>query len=336
MWRVLSLAAPSLNLSPDYDDLKYDRTWPWSVKPDKLVTRQTVLSWYREWYAGTPFDTTKGLAAGYGGTPDRFDLTGNVPGSWERTIALFRTNFVLVQELHQASETRPREVAGVLWFAAGPAHYSPFVPVPSGLKRSLPSLTALYPWKFLKDSMNWACRKVMTIAQVRFDFMHPIVARKQQEMELAGAATLAEATKRFAKTGEQKDFDQAFVDHSSRVLEAWHDLADEMVFGYSDNHQILNTSVPDSPPPLGYPAGWLRAVGLPLGPPAVPPIRPGQCPNWDTGCSSSAYYDDIAGRWCWRLPALALVLLAVIAACRFRRPAKALRARELACPYSQL
>merc|ERR1712048_643178 len=42
VWRVLSLAAPSLKLEPDYDDLKYNRNWPWSVKPDRPITRQQV------------------------------------------------------------------------------------------------------------------------------------------------------------------------------------------------------------------------------------------------------------------------------------------------------
>eukprot|EP00930_Biecheleria_cincta_P095179 TRINITY_DN8718_c0_g1_i1.p1 TRINITY_DN8718_c0_g1~~TRINITY_DN8718_c0_g1_i1.p1 ORF type:complete len:385 (-),score=34.98 TRINITY_DN8718_c0_g1_i1:1022-2176(-) len=42
MWRILTLAAPSLKLEPDYTDLKYDRSWPWSVKADQLITREQV------------------------------------------------------------------------------------------------------------------------------------------------------------------------------------------------------------------------------------------------------------------------------------------------------
>merc|ERR1712050_314922 len=113
-------------------------------------------------------------------------------------------------------------------------------------------------------------------------------------------------------TGEQKSFEQAFVNHTSKVLKIWHDLADDMVFGFSDNHHILDTSAPNAPDPLGYPADWLQAVGLEHGPPAVPPIRPGQCPNWDTGCDSSAYYVDRLERWFWLLWPLVLVLLVVI------------------------
>eukprot|EP00931_Biecheleriopsis_adriatica_P077722 TRINITY_DN51225_c0_g1_i1.p1 TRINITY_DN51225_c0_g1~~TRINITY_DN51225_c0_g1_i1.p1 ORF type:complete len:668 (-),score=56.08 TRINITY_DN51225_c0_g1_i1:15-1940(-) len=336
MWRVLSLAAPSLKLEPDYDDLKYSRQWPWSVKPDRLITRQDVLSWYRDWYSGTSFDMTKGLAAGYGGTPDRFDHSGKPWGAWERSIALFRTNFVLVEELYKSTQARPRESAGVLWFAAGPAHYSPFLPVPSGLTLSLPPLATQYPWRFLQGSMNWACRKVMTIAQVRFDFMHPLVVEKQNQIEAAGANVLLEATHRFSKDADQKAYNQAFVDHAFKALEVWHSLADEMLFSYSDNHRIADTPAGSFPPALDYPGQWLLAAGFPKGPPAVPPIRPGQCPNWDRGCSSEAYYAGIAKSWLLPLVITFLVFVAVLMLCDLRRRhAKTSSAREHPCPYSE-
>ena len=37
-----------------------------------------------------------------------------------------------VVQLHEETADRPKAVAGVAWLAPGPAHYSPFLPVPSG------------------------------------------------------------------------------------------------------------------------------------------------------------------------------------------------------------
>lgn len=335
MWRGLSLAAPSLNLSPDYSDLKYDRHWPWSVKPDKLVTRDDVLRWYRDWYADTPFDTTKGLAAGHGGTPDRFDLTGNVPGNWERTIALFRTNFVLVQQLRETHETRPREAAGVLWFSAGPAHYSPFLPIPSGLGVSLEPLATVYPWKMLRRSLNWACRKVMMTAQIRFDHMHPLVLAKQHEMETLGTRLVEEAALELAWNGDHAAFNQKFVDHAKVVLEAWRDLPDEMFFAFSDNQRI-SSNPPDAAVPLGYSADWLRAVGLSSGPPLPPPIRAGRCPNWDTSCQQASLSRVAATGWYGAVAFVSIfVTMAAVAARRSSSPLFT-HARDDPSAYNQL
>jgi dipeptidase len=54
VWRVLSLAAPSLNLSPDVDWL--GDGLPFSVKPDKPLSVRDVFAMTRDLYEGTKFD----------------------------------------------------------------------------------------------------------------------------------------------------------------------------------------------------------------------------------------------------------------------------------------
>ncbi|HOG27964.1 MAG TPA: C69 family dipeptidase [Vicinamibacterales bacterium] len=49
-WRVLSLLAPSLKLDP------WAPEQPFSVKPDRKVTKQDLIAIHRDIYEGTPFD----------------------------------------------------------------------------------------------------------------------------------------------------------------------------------------------------------------------------------------------------------------------------------------
>lgn len=49
-WRVLSLAAPSLNLDPNAEEL------PFSVKAEKKISVRDVMAWFRDTYENTPFD----------------------------------------------------------------------------------------------------------------------------------------------------------------------------------------------------------------------------------------------------------------------------------------
>lgn len=295
MWRGLSLAAPSLDLSPYYSDLKYDRAWPWSVKPDKLLTPQDVMGFYRDWYQGTEFDTSKGLAAGYGGSPDRFAVQSGggweVPGAWERTIGLYRTTLCFVTQLQKPSGSVPVGMAGVTWAATGPPLYTPFIPLPSGLNHSLPPLATIYPWKYLDTSLNWAARKVMTIAQVRWDRMHPRIDAKQKEVEDAGVKLLDEISPMSANISGIYD---KLAKHAAGALSTWHELADDLVVTFTDNFELNSVNgEKGSHTPLGFPAPWLKGVGFQQGPPPVPPIRKGRCPNWDSSCTDVSVSKEV-------------------------------------------
>ena len=95
MWGVYNLLAPSLGLSPTYDEYRKSKPYPVSVKPDAKVDVAALAAAMRSYYEGTPYDGTAGLAAGAWGTPDHVvagSAGGAVKGNWERTIGLFRTS----------------------------------------------------------------------------------------------------------------------------------------------------------------------------------------------------------------------------------------------------
>ena len=37
------------------EDIRYKKVYPWSVKPDQLVSHHDLIAWHRDWYAGTEF-----------------------------------------------------------------------------------------------------------------------------------------------------------------------------------------------------------------------------------------------------------------------------------------
>lgn len=268
MWGGFRLAAPSKKLSPNYTDIRYEAAWPWSLKPDTLVTHHDVISWHRDWYSGTIFDQSKGLAAGPFGTPDRFGTTSQLPlYNPERTIALYRTNAVYVQHLRHPSKTLPREIASVAWYGAGPAHYAPFIPVPLGVTHTLGPLNFALPSKYEDRSLNWVVRRLMMTCQIRFDHMHSFVERVQKEVEKRGQALVD-------KVRGWHDLDSQFQKHSEHVLEIWHSLPAELLNEFSDNYDIRTMT------PLGYPDSWIEKTWN-NGPPPPPEEKgcPPNCPD---------------------------------------------------------
>lgn len=272
MWGIFRRAAPSISLPDEYEDIRYKPAYPWSVKPDHPVSHRDVMAWHRDWYAGTKYDMTKGLQAGPFGSPDRFTTSSTVKGNWERSIALYRTNAVYVSHLRHPQEGLPKELASVAWYGAGPAHYTPFVPIPAGVTRSLKPLQYAAPHKFEASSMNWATRKVMDVCQIRWDKMHEIVEVAQQGAEEAGEVLLAKV-----RASPPKDLNEVFEQHAEKILQDWRGLAMDMVFTYSDNTDISSMN------PLSYPDSWLEGSGYKDGPPDAPVEDqcPPKCPHKD-------------------------------------------------------
>jgi dipeptidase len=273
MWRGFRLAAPSLKLSPEYYDLRYKPAYPWSVKPDVPVTHHDVMAWHRDWYAGTQFDMTKGLQAGPFGTPDRFSTNSKVKGSWERSIALYRTNAVYVQHLQRDAPGRPKGLASVAWFGAGPAHYTPFVPIPAALTRTLGPLHFANPYKPEMSSLNWATRKILDVCQIRFDHMHPLVEAAQKKVEKDGDELIREMLQ--VNHANSSMLNKRFEQHAESVLKRWNKLASDLVFSFTDNTDMTSFHA------LSYPDSWLERVGYKDGPPDAPieDQCPPKCPH---------------------------------------------------------
>ncbi|MCF8239992.1 MAG: C69 family dipeptidase [Melioribacteraceae bacterium] len=135
-WRVLSLAAPSLGLHPDSEN------FPFSVKPDSLITKEKLVEIFQDYYQDTDFLLTKNITT----TDDSgrtvlspfanpfmpYDMRGifNINGGWgwrgERSIAQWYTMYATIT---QSREWLPDEIGGVVWLAWDNVATSIYVPV---------------------------------------------------------------------------------------------------------------------------------------------------------------------------------------------------------------
>merc|ERR1719230_2132543 len=102
MWRIFSLLSPSegSKLDPNRGNLPETKDpYPNSVPaPKGSVTPQMVMDVYRDHYEGTPYDLSKGMAAGPFGNPNRAPAPVGLSGLWERAIAMYRTTWSFVLE----------------------------------------------------------------------------------------------------------------------------------------------------------------------------------------------------------------------------------------------
>lgn len=161
VWRVFTLAAPSLlsQFSPYSNGLatfgygfQGTEAYPFSIKPDKLLTPQDIMNINRDQYENSPFDMTKGVDGGPFGDPMRFSPRSAVKDpengitkeeyrqglGFQRAISLWRTAYSTVT---QSRKHLPDELGAVTWIAPYAPHFSTFVPVyasapsaPSSLK----------------------------------------------------------------------------------------------------------------------------------------------------------------------------------------------------------
>ncbi|MFK5857246.1 MAG: C69 family dipeptidase [Bacteroidota bacterium] len=135
-WRVFSLLAPSLKLDPHAEN------YPFSIKPDTLVTLENIITVFKDYYEGTPFDMTKTLTVTDkdGSTvisplasphmPYDANKLHKINGGWgplgERTIARWYTMYATIIQLRN---WLPDEIGGVEWLAMDNVATSIYVPI---------------------------------------------------------------------------------------------------------------------------------------------------------------------------------------------------------------
>lgn len=266
IWRIFDVVAPSLQLDSRLGSFSQYATYPFSVKADAPVDLNTVMELMRDHYEGTPYDMTKGVAAGPFGSPVRF--SGNsqgVVGGWERSISMHRTLYSFVL---QARSTLPDGVGCVVWYAQDAPHGSVFVPFSCRQQEPPASYLAGQQSEFSPHSAWWAFNFVNNWSLLRFNAINQEVRGHIRDLQAKGVALRRVLEEHAMKLLSANDADsKRAVDEyiqeesnafANEVIDHWWSLAWTLVAKYSNGYVTTGEGAEDMKSP-GYPAWWLQS-----------------------------------------------------------------------------
>ncbi|RHY32491.1 hypothetical protein DYB32_002527 [Aphanomyces invadans] len=238
IWRILDWYAPSLKLNATLGESTLP-TYPFSVLTDKPVTLDSLFTLLKDHYEGTPFDMTKGLAAGPFGNPVRY-----------------ATRF-----LRQDAATILLGVVGPLTMVVVNRFDGPTYGIDGGWERSI---------SILRGGTIRGCALLRWIAEIDgrrvFDFVNnwsllrfnAINAEVRAEANVWQARAVADQhswrQKKDVTIATLQAANNAFAD---QVFQAWWALAWRLVSKFSDGYITTGEGEADTKTP-GYPAAWLR------------------------------------------------------------------------------
>ena len=265
-----------------YRDFIMDAPLPATVPvPRGSVRLQDVMGVMRDYYEGTPYDMTVGMAAGHGGSPDRFGGCSDcvaknetVSGSWERTIA---THHSIVSLVLEARSWLPDPVGGTLWFAPHAAHTSVYAPFPCGMNDLPATYSNSSGWSDVPPEhapvAAWANRAVFGAVQSNFRAANKTMTAARAELDNASLALQARTDAAF-KAGSMTmpaiecvaclpamaGLATSGCTHNRHVDMLYRALfrhnADSIVASWWQLHnQLALTQQTDA----GYPAWWLKS-----------------------------------------------------------------------------
>jgi dipeptidase len=276
VWRVLDRVAPSLGLGAWVED-GFTREYPFTVKPDRKLSRQDVIDLYRDHYEGTEFDMTQGEAAGPFGCPYRYlgeyDASGDaadptIPraGAWERPLSVYYCTYVYVCE---GRSWLPDPIGGILWFGNAKPAQTCMTPFYAGVRSIPESYRTCDARVYTRDSAYWAFNFVENWAALNYAGIFPEIVARRDELEKAAFESIEQADEAALALHRQEP-EQALYwltsfcnERATETFQAWQQLGDRLVAEFADggiNHPgRLNGKI-------GYPEAWRMKTSWPTGP----------------------------------------------------------------------
>ena len=260
-WRVMSLLAPSLKLDPNLDPV--NEQYPFSIKPDKKVSPRDLMAINHDYYEGTQFDLTKGLAAGPFGCPNRYATPKSVRPEnlknmdWERAISIFRCSYSFVG---QARGDLPAAIGGIAWFGEDAPHSTCYIPFYAGNLNTPKAFAAGSRNFYDKESAWWVFNSVSNFADLKFNYMIKDIRNVQQDLEQMFFGMLPSIEKTAVDLYKKDPMAaRAYLTNFSNnmatlAMTKWQQLGDELVFKYHDGYVDGKA--------VGYPTEYLETVGF--------------------------------------------------------------------------
>jgi dipeptidase len=202
--------------------------FPFSVKPDRKLSLQDVMTMMRDKCVGTEFDPLRGMRGGPFGNP-YYDTS-------TRTIG---TNHAEYTTVTQSRSGLPGPIGGIVWLALGSQDTSCYVPFYAGISDLPDSYRVGDHWVFSRDSARWAFDYTDFHAQVVYAAAIEDVRDAQAKWEAPAIARTAEIDKRAQELYAQDPAKAAefltgyCLDNARDVVTAWWELGDCLLVKYN-------------------------------------------------------------------------------------------------------
>ncbi len=276
IWRVMSLVAPSNELSPWVKD-GYTKDYPFSIKPDELLKVRDVMALHRDHYEGTEFDMTKGKASGPFGFPNRYyghyDGQGDVgnpkrhlKGAWERPLSVAYCGYVYV---NQARSWLPDFIGGICWMGLDKPSETCFVPFYVGINDLPQSYQVCNTDEFSRKSAWWAFNFVSNWSAQKYNYIKRDIKNIQNLIEIGEVekiSTIDSIGLLIIKTDtlEVKKFLTKYcLENADNVVKDWWAFSNQLIVKYNDGYINTKEHMANE---VGYPEWWLKESGWMSGP----------------------------------------------------------------------
>ncbi len=247
VWSMFNRCAPSLKLDTAYWRAYKDvEPYPLFIKPDRKLSVRDAMDMMRDHFENTPYDMTKGLAAGPYGCPYRWKgLTWHLEGDsvteygWERPISTQQTAFSFVSQLRS---DKPREIGGIFWYGVDDTYSNVYMPLYCSMTRVPKCLQVGSIGDFTLESTFWVFNLVANLAYTKYQYAIQDIKPVQKELEDSFEKNQASVEEEAMKLYKQKPAKavEYLTSYSNTQVETvhkrWTELWHSLVVKYNDGY----------------------------------------------------------------------------------------------------
>uniref|UniRef100_A0A7S1IXI8 Dipeptidase n=1 Tax=Eutreptiella gymnastica TaxID=73025 RepID=A0A7S1IXI8_9EUGL len=260
-WRIYDLVGQSFDPYLAFKPRANGFEWhPFSVAPKKPISVRWMHRILRDYYEDTPFDQTKGNAAGPFGNPVRWNANASVVGGgWERPISIFRATYSFVTQI-RSHKHYPDALTAVMWYGLDAPHGTVYCPIYGGQSKLPKSYTTGMQSKVSLKSAWWAFSLMNNWVLISYNVMHPERVRNQKRLEDKAEAWVKEVDENKHHLHPQHWVEHAekrSYDFAEEVVSEWWELVFKFMAKYNNGNVITGELVSDMNIP-GYPEWWLK------------------------------------------------------------------------------
>ena len=218
-WRAISLLnaeyAESMDLYGDPND------FPLFVKPDQLMSVDTIHDVCSDYYAGTEFDCSRTVQSGDFGDPMN-------PNNVWRPINMFRATYV---QISNVKSYLADEAKALVWVGFGAPITTYLTPIFAASNELAPQFGIGLRAEYNEDSAWWVAQEVQQTARINFNSaIEDLRAVRDPKMEqyYKETAIIQEVASSMIEAGMEKEAVNFLTTFQNNVANDWHETYKEL------------------------------------------------------------------------------------------------------------